>query len=96
MDSCFGAQIPQKFENFRGKNLALEKIRGIWGKKTLAWEKFRGFLGEKSLASEKFFWPPQSENPISLTVHQNDKMYVFYIAIVLPKISLSNMLVCGL
>ena len=67
MDSCFGAKISQKFEDLWERNLALEKIRGILGEKTFAWEKFRGFLGEKSLASENFFWPPQCENPISLT-----------------------------
>jgi len=67
LESCFGAKTSQKFEDLWERNLALEKIRGILGKKSLAWEKHRGFSGEKKPRPGKnFFGPPQSQNPTSL------------------------------
>ena len=58
LDSCFKAQIPQKFEDLWGKSLALKNIPGFLGEKSPTYKKIQGFLGEKSLAPEKNFLAP--------------------------------------
>ena len=67
MDSCFEAQIPQKFEDLWGKSLALKNILGFFLRKKPHLKKNSRILkGKKPRPGKNFFGPPQSQNPTSL------------------------------
>ena len=67
MDSCFEAQIPQKFEDLWGKSLALKNILGLFGGENHTFKNFKDFQEEKSLARENFFLAShQFQNPTSI------------------------------